>query len=702
MASVWRGAATNRTYLIEYSLNNAFFFDGATRDLNGGWEIYAGPVYRRRWPWPAQYIGPNHPSLDLGDGIGGSLRRREVIVQDDLRMLDDQASLALIDQPGEFFVDGWPDIENAWVYARFWDDVDPNSHSIRSTQTQDAGFFAPYHGPPAAYTGCGTPSTSNYITVLGFAWRNSSTMAHNRHGVCATAEMAYEDGEVYNHQHLGFVARGDDDNTARGIVVRHMHIHHNGVGGLNGRAVDGALIEHNLVEYNSYRDIMVQEEQEGFASAGGGKWVHTTNSVFRRNVFQHNEGGAGLWFDHLNTDNIIDRNRFTDNYVVGVFFEVGSDHNALTNNLFVAQRRQSKTSTGWFNAGDVYTVSSANNLVAYNTIVAGEGTPVAMREDSRWTWSSRSVNNVFINNALISSPSAAAAPGPFYLFKMAFFVNPEDAATNLTGGNFLGSDLPGPHRRFHIVNAAGTIASTDDLAALTAWNGDATSYVAQSGMNYVANATDLDIGWVPAPGSGLHGRAVAIPEGYRITDADMVEDYFGNPRPAVVAYRHVGAAEAGPVAAPPTPWPLPGRIEAEAFRPGGEGVGYHDTTPGNSSGGCRSTDVDIKNVGSGNCVVGFFDLGEWLAYDVNVLVGGSYVLELRVARGAMGPSMLHVEANGADITGVVEVPPTAAWESFVTVRSPAVVLSSRPLELRIVNDGGFFDLDWLQTQLATP
>jgi hypothetical protein len=49
-----------------------------------------------------------------------------------------------------------------------------------------------------------------------------------------------------------------------------------------------------------------------------------------------------------------------------------------------------------------------------------------------------------------------------------------------------------------------------------------------------------------------------------------------------------------PPPTPPDPLPIPGRIEAEDYKSGGEGVAYHDTTSGNSGGAYRSNDVDIQ------------------------------------------------------------------------------------------------------------
>ena len=76
---------------------------------------------------------------------------------------------------------------------------------------------------------------------------------------------------------------------------------------------------------------------------------------------------------------------------------------------------------------------------------------------------------------------------------------------------------------------------------------------------------------------------------------------------------------------------MPGRIEAENFDNGGEGVAYHDTTPGNSGGAYRNTDVDLEVSSDGGYDVGWTAAGEWLNYTVSVASSGSYTVGLRVA-----------------------------------------------------------------------
>src|SRR5438552_10325605 len=73
------------------------------------------------------------------------------------------------------------------------------------------------------------------------------------------------------------------------------------------------------------------------------------------------------------------------------------------------------------------------------------------------------------------------------------------------------------------------------------------------------------------------------------------------------------------------PAAIPGMIEAEDFDTGGEGVAYHDSTPGNQGGGSRSnTDVDVQPGGSGGQNVGYIRGGEFLKYTIDVADAGTY------------------------------------------------------------------------------
>ena len=91
---------------------------------------------------------------------------------------------------------------------------------------------------------------------------------------------------------------------------------------------------------------------------------------------------------------------------------------------------------------------------------------------------------------------------------------------------------------------------------------------------------------------------------------------------------------------------MPGTVQAANFDNGGEGVAYHDTTPGNTGGAYRATDVDIEPASDGGYDVGWIAAGEWLNYTVNV--GQRRRRTRRTLRVASpGGASMHVGFNNA-------------------------------------------------------
>jgi endonuclease/exonuclease/phosphatase family metal-dependent hydrolase len=136
---------------------------------------------------------------------------------------------------------------------------------------------------------------------------------------------------------------------------------------------------------------------------------------------------------------------------------------------------------------------------------------------------------------------------------------------------------------------------------------------------------------------------------------------------------------------------LPGTIQAEDFDNGSSGNAYWDTTSGNAGGQYRSTDVDIEACSEGGYDVGWAFPGEWLNYSVNVASAGSYTLAFRVATASGGG--FHLEVNGANVTGTMNVNPTGGWQSWTTVQK-SVALAGGSQVMRIVFDYGNVNVNW--------
>ena len=130
---------------------------------------------------------------------------------------------------------------------------------------------------------------------------------------------------------------------------------------------------------------------------------------------------------------------------------------------------------------------------------------------------------------------------------------------------------------------------------------------------------------------------------------------------------------------------MPGTVEIENFDTGGAGVTYQDTTPANEGGQYRLADaVDIsRDAAAGNQhVVGWTRAGEWLEYTVDVNPGGTYTLETRVAAAGAG-GQFRILVNGADRTGLLNVPNTGAWNVYQVVQKSGVSLVSGIQTVRV-------------------
>lgn len=161
----------------------------------------------------------------------------------------------------------------------------------------------------------------------------------------------------------------------------------------------------------------------------------------------------------------------------------------------------------------------------------------------------------------------------------------------------------------------------------------------------------------------------------------------------------VAASDAPPPPPPPPVIALPGTFEIEDYRPGGQGVGYSDTTPGNTGGAYRQDDVDIQGctdaASASPCYnVGWTEAGEWLAYDVSFASSGTYRFTARVATPGDN-RRIRVELNGVNVTGSVFLPNTGGYQNWASVTSGAVQVAAGTYTLRIVTENGGMNLNFM-------
>jgi hypothetical protein len=145
-------------------------------------------------------------------------------------------------------------------------------------------------------------------------------------------------------------------------------------------------------------------------------------------------------------------------------------------------------------------------------------------------------------------------------------------------------------------------------------------------------------------------------------------------------------------------WAIPGKVEAENYDLGGEGVAFHDLTPANMGGQFRTDAVDLESCTEGGYDLGYVQAGEWTEYSVNVNQAGVYTLQARVA--STGSGAFHVELDGQNISGPINIPNTGDWQAWATVSVTTPALTTGAKVLRIVIDAAEFNLNWIN--FSTP
>ncbi len=154
-----------------------------------------------------------------------------------------------------------------------------------------------------------------------------------------------------------------------------------------------------------------------------------------------------------------------------------------------------------------------------------------------------------------------------------------------------------------------------------------------------------------------------------------------------------------------SPVPVPGRIEAEHFDLGGEGVAYHDVEPANIGNFFRVDEgVDLEPVAGGYAVY-WIVAGEWLEFTFSVAEAGYYDFVPHVAT-VPGYGNFTLSVDNVDVSGTRYVTSTGGWHFWSPIRVEGVPLDAGVHIMRFDFDsdsdpaGWLFSLNYIDVEVS--
>ncbi|BFH63450.1 carbohydrate-binding protein [Paenibacillus azoreducens] len=251
-----------------------------------------------------------------------------------------------------------------------------------------------------------------------------------------------------------------------------------------------------------------------------------------------------------------------------------------------------------------------------------------------------------------------------------------DIRNNPKGGTAVGWNQTGEWFKYNvsiketgIYNVQINTATTFNAAKVRLWLDDETDL---TGILDVPNTGDWN-NWQPVIKRGIH-----LPEGEHTIKVEIVEGEFDF---TSLDFSSFAIHK-----------PVPGIIEAEDYNLGGEGVGYHDNTVGNSGERYRDDDVDIRAALDGDYAVTSNQAGEWLAYDVNIEEEGTYGLDLLTSAIEDGGKVKLLLDEKIDLTGEISIPNTGDWNNWSNVSLKNISLPAGKHTLKLITLQGGFDI----------
>ena len=173
-------------------------------------------------------------------------------------------------------------------------------------------------------------------------------------------------------------------------------------------------------------------------------------------------------------------------------------------------------------------------------------------------------------------------------------------------------------------------------------------------------------GTTPTTSSTLYSAPITVSATETI-QAIAAASGYNNSAIGTAAYTITAAGE-GPYGG--TPWAIPGKVLAENYDTGGQGVGYNVTAVNGTDNSYRSDGVDLEvtsATGGGNNI-GWTAAGQWFRYTVNVATAGTYTVTFVVAAPTAVTDGFHLSnSSGTNLSGPTNVPATGGYQTWVNV-----------------------------------
>ncbi|MAY74123.1 MAG: hypothetical protein CMJ31_05225 [Phycisphaerae bacterium] len=151
------------------------------------------------------------------------------------------------------------------------------------------------------------------------------------------------------------------------------------------------------------------------------------------------------------------------------------------------------------------------------------------------------------------------------------------------------------------------------------------------------------------------------------------------------------------------PATIPGRVEAEHYDVGGDGVSYRDRDNSNNGGALRPGDaVDIEGSSGGGNNIGWIEAGEWLEYTVDVQAAGPHEVRFRVASNESG-GRFRLTSDSGDLTNPIDAPFTGGWQNWTEI--PRVInlpAGEQTIRFQVESDSNGFNLDRMDFTALCP